>query len=501
MFLRRRSSRQPALVVPSARGWRGPGRGEMVYLQAPGEWRGTTSQVCGLWPFGAGVGLPMMGVPAGRHLYTARTVCADPISLFEAGVIGNPSGFVLGLPGLGKSSLIKRIVTGLAAYGVMPLVLGDLKPDYVDLIRALEGQVIQVGRGRGHLNILDSGEATAAAARLTGQARTDVLADAIGRRHTMACALVAIARKSSVSDHEETIVDRALRILDDRHDGIPVLPDLLQVINEAPDELRVVALDRGDMTRYLDVTDNLRQSLQNLLTPGSMGEIFSGRTTVAMRRGVPVVFDISSIDHSQRELRAAALMACWSYGFGAVNVAHKLEDAGLEPPSNQLIVLDELWQALAVGGAGIVDRVNYLTRLDRTEGVGVIMCSHTMSDLSALSAREDREKARGFVERAGMIILGGLPGTEMPLLTPTIRLSEAEQNLLMSWDDPAPWDSSKNRAGPRPGLGHFLIKLGGGPGIPIEVQLTRRELDLHDTDQRWSKNKSSRVPERQAVAS
>jgi hypothetical protein len=46
-----------------------------------------------------------------------------------------------------------------------------------------------------------------------------------------------------------------------------------------------------------------------------------------------------------------------------------------------------------------------------------------------------------------------------------------------------------------------LIKLGGGPGIPIEVQLTRRELDLHDTDQRWSKNKSSRVPERQAVAS
>ena len=54
---------------------------------------------------------------------------------------------------------------------MLPLVLGDLKPDYVDLIEALGGQVIELGRGRGHLNVLDPGEATAAADRLTGQAR------------------------------------------------------------------------------------------------------------------------------------------------------------------------------------------------------------------------------------------------------------------------------------------------------------------------------------------
>jgi len=54
-------------------------------------------------------------------------------------------------------------LVGLAGYGVLPLVLGDLKPDYVDLITALGGQVITLGRGRGYLNILDPGEATAAA--------------------------------------------------------------------------------------------------------------------------------------------------------------------------------------------------------------------------------------------------------------------------------------------------------------------------------------------------
>jgi len=35
------------------------------------------------------------------------------------------------------------------------------------------------------------------------------------------------------------------------------------------------------------------------------------------------------------------------------------------------------------------------------------MISHTMSDLMAPPAEEDRMKARGFVERSGMVICGG----------------------------------------------------------------------------------------------
>ena len=54
----------------------------------------------------------------------------------------------------------------LAGFGVLPLVLGDLKPDYVDLIAALDGQVITLGRGRGYVNVLDITLAKAAARRL-----------------------------------------------------------------------------------------------------------------------------------------------------------------------------------------------------------------------------------------------------------------------------------------------------------------------------------------------
>lgn len=474
----------PPVRHPGPRGWTGPGRGEMTYIQATDEWRGTTVQVCGLWPFAPGVGLPMVGVPLGRHIYTGATLCADPISWFQANIISNPSVYVLGLPGLGKSSTIARTAIGLAAYGTIPVVLGDLKPDYTELVEAMGGQVIQIGRGRGHLNILDPGEAVAAADRLTGKARAEILADALGRRHTMVSTLVTIARAASPTDREEIILDRALRILDDRSTGIPVLPDLIQVINDGPEDLRLAAMDRGERVRYDDIVEALQVTLNGLLAHGRLGEIFAGHTTVPMRRDVPVAFDVSSIDESDLALQGAALMACWSYGFGAVNVAHALADAGIEPRRHYFVILDELWRALRAG-QGMVDRVDALTRLNRTKGIGMAMCSHTMSDLMALPHPEDRMKARGFVERAGMVICGGLPAAEMAMLTQAVPMSHAEQELLISWQDPPAWDSVSGQESDPPGRGHFLVKLGGRPGIPIHVTLTDSERNLHDTNRLW----------------
>ena len=42
-----------------------------------------------------------------------------------------------------------------------------------------------------------------------------------------------------------------------------------------------------------------------------------------------------------------------------------------------------------------------------------------------------------------------------------------------------------------PGRGKFLVKVGGRPGIPVNVQLTQVELSLHDTNRLW--NSQSRV--------
>lgn len=533
----------PAVIPrrPPARGYPGRGRGETLVISAAPEWRGTTVQVCGLWPFGVGTGAPMIGVPLGRHLVNRGTVCCDPISWFQrANLISNPSAFVLGKPGLGKSTLVRRMATGLAGYGVQPLVLGDLRPDYVDLIEALGGQVIRLGRGRSFLNILDPGDASEAAHLLRGaaqaerdagldeenqlgqlrtlpapddaetaqsireriaqlissidthgrQARRDeelaaeVLQDAHGRRLTMVSALLTIMRGTPPTDREETIVDRALKLLDEQFDGVPVLKDLLEVIRAAPHELRAVALDRGDRARYDTITENLEASLIGLTSGGRLGELFSQQTTTPMRRDRPVVYDVSGIDDSETDLQAAALLACWSAGFGTVNVATALADAGLEPRRHYFVVLDELWRALRAG-RGMVDRVDALTRLNRQRGVGMAMISHTMSDLMSLPTEEDRMKAAGFVERSGMVICGGLPAKEMPLLNSAISMSRAEQDMLQGWQDPPAWDPITGQEADPPGRGKFLIKVGGRPGIPLTVELTDAELHINDTNKLW----------------
>jgi hypothetical protein len=479
--------KKPEIRRPGPRGWLGRGRGEASVVQPVDEWRGTTVQVCGLHPFSVGTGTPMIGVPMGLQLFTGATVCADPISWFQdADLISNPSVFILGLPGLGKSTYTRRTAAGLAGLGTLPLVLGDLKPDYVDMIRALGGQVITLGRGRGHLNILDPGEAFEAAERLREagkeKERAQVLADAHGRRHTMVAALLTILRKEPPTDREESIIDRALRVLDEHHTGVPVLGDLLRVIQEAPQEVRDVALDRGDDTRYKAITENLEASLISLTSGGRLGETFAHATDVPMMRDRPVVYDVSSIDDSDTDMQAAILLACWSAGFGTVNVANALADAGLEPRRHYFVILDELWRALRAG-RGMVDRVDALTRLNRQRGVGLAMISHTMSDLLALPSDEDRMKARGFVERAGMVVCGGLPGAEMHMLTSAVPLSRAEQELLTSWQDPGTWDSGPGSE--PPGRGKFLIKVGGHPGIPIKVELVEAERAINDTNKLW----------------
>jgi len=88
---------------PMPRGWPGPGGGYSTYVQAADEWRGTTVQVCGMWPFAAGTGSPMVGVPIGRNILSGATMCCDPISWFmRAKLISNPS-----MSGMNRST-IKR---------------------------------------------------------------------------------------------------------------------------------------------------------------------------------------------------------------------------------------------------------------------------------------------------------------------------------------------------------------------------------------------------------
>ena len=468
------------------KGFKGPGGGWSTVVQAPNEWRCSTMQSCGLWPFSVGAGTPMIGVPMGQQLSTGSTLCCDPINWFmRARLISNPSVFVLGRPGLGKSTVVRRWAVGYAHQGVITMFLGDVKGEHVPIIKALGGQVITLGPGVGSINVLDPGGALHALPQLQGKLRME-LHDAIhNRRKNMLRALITISRGSRPTQREGSILDRALRILDDRFGTTsPLMSDLLDIIREAPQEVRAVALDRGSDERYRDITENLESSLIDLSGSGDLGDVFSNHTSVQIDPSRPVVFDIHAINDSDQTLRAAALMACWDAGFAAVDANHYLAKQGVAPMRHYFLVLDELWSALR-SGSGMVDRVDQVTRLNRTFGVGQALITHTMSDLESLAEPQDRMKAKGFVERAGMVLCGGLPEKEMPLLNQAISVSRVEMNLLKSWSTPGAWDERSGMEIAPPGQGKFLVKVGGRPGIPFHLKLTPQELDPNDTNQMW----------------
>jgi hypothetical protein len=510
---RPKTSKTTSVRKPGPRGWRGPGRGEELVVPTVDEFRASTFQVPGaFYPFSVGSALPVIGAPMGQHLLGGGTVCCDEIAWFQrAGLINVPTMFVIAKVGVGKSKMVQRKLLCQYNNGVLPVIFGDLKGEHVQMTRAIGGQVISLGPGAGALNVLDPGEARDAARRLEVAAdaeaaapdgnmarvvrlrelRDQVIADAHTRRLVGVSGLITIARASKPRDREMSVLDRALRVLDDRWDheqGAPVLADLLQVIRDAPPAVRAVAIDRGDRSRYDDIVEDLEVSLQALIGGGELGDMFSRRTTEPMRRDRPVCFDVSRLQAAgSPEQKAAGLFSCWTYGMGAINVAHALADAGLEKRRLYSMLLDELWEALRVGH-GMPGRLDALLRTNRSRGIGVTMVTHSMADADTLPLPEDREMARSLVKKAGIVMLGGLDRAEMPLLQQVVGLSRAEQDMLTSWQDPGAWNPEEGVTADPPGLGNFLIKAGGGsglPGIPFHLRLTSVERSLGDTSALW----------------
>jgi hypothetical protein len=110
---------------------------------------------------------------------------------------------------------------------------------------------------------------------------------------------------------------------------------------------------------------------------------------------------------------------------------------------------------------------------------GTIMVTHSLADLDALATETDRAKARGFVERCAITVMGGLPPRELARVHEITPLTRPEQELVTSWSAPDSWQPGARH----PGRGKYLIKTGERLGIPVELSLVGAEHALYDTDQ------------------
>ncbi|HVB46450.1 MAG TPA: hypothetical protein VNF47_27585 [Streptosporangiaceae bacterium] len=476
-----RSGRQRALGTPLAPawGWRITDGGRAAHVSAGPEYQGTTTQLCGLYPFVAGSGTPTAGTPVGRHQLWGEVVCLDPLAWLRAGLVTNPGMFVLGQPGTGKSALVKRLVTGAVAAGTRALILGDAKPDYAPLVRHVGGQVIRIGRGLDKINPLDAGPLGAALTRLTGPHATQLRWEIRSRRLALLMALATLIRGTPLCNAEEVVLGRAVDLLDDRNSGRtePTVTDVLSVIEEGPDTLRS-ATRTSTPDRYRARTADLVFTL-DLLCSGSLAGVFDGPTSQPIDLDAPAVsIDLSAIRAAGDKLLTAAMLCTWSYGFGCVDAAAALADLGAAPPRSYLGVMDELWRALR-GAPGLVEHADSLTRLNRARGMASIMITHSLADLDALAAEEDRARARGFMDRSAITVLAGLPPRELDRVNEITPLTGPERALVASWSAPESYQPGARH----PGRGKYLIKTGERLGIPVQLTLVGPERELYDTDQ------------------
>lgn len=521
---------------PGHRGASGPGGGRTSSVLRMPEWRTTTSQVAGgFWPFSIGASSPLLGTPLGAHLQTGQDFGCDPLSWFLAGLITAPVAFVLALNGFGKSSLVRRLAEGNMAQGHTTLFLGDIKPDYAKLTEANGGPVITGGYGHQQINPLAAGALGEVLDRLDEELaglddelaelvaehdrhrqlqdlRVQVAADLQSRQVATLAGLVEINRGRAIEDFEETLLSSALTILytpeEDGGGGFtgshpPILEDLYEVIKAGTPVLyEDAAVD--DREGYVAATAGLRRSLRALVR-GRLGKVLNGQTTQPLDVSAPAVcVDVSRVPKGDKKLKAALLLVCWADGFGAVEAAHVLADAGLGPRRTFQVIIDELWQVIG-SGAGIVDRVDSLVRLNRSDAVSLIMITHSVADLSAFESTADANKAIGFLEKARLKFIGPVGPEEIERLSSVTHFNAAERALVTSAaSTPPPSESvlqklrSQMRRGadtgaerPRPhGQGVFLAKFGedNRAGTPFRLNFTPLEATggVHDTNSRFA---------------
>lgn len=488
------------------------GSGRVRSVTAPVEFLMATNWAAGWNPNSVGSPAPMLGAPIGRNLLDGKDLGFDCLNWLEQKRISTPSAFVLSVPGLGKSTLIRQILIGHSLQGHALIIPNDLKGEYVNLVSALGGQVIVIGHGDSRINPLDPGALGSIVPELqraiaeqdqdtqAGRDRVRELEKFLRRAKKEVAAaqgrmvetLVAIARQDRMADYESSVVATALADLytnPARWEDPPVLNDLIKQIAAGSGELHKVTVTSSP-EEYAATVQGLLRSLY-ALQRGVTGEIFSGQTSTPINVDSPgVVVDMSALQDTDETVKSAVMMSSWSSAAGAVTASTILAEAGLRRKRVFAYTLDELWGTLG-GAPALTKHVDGLMRLLRTVGAAVYLITHGSADLEMLPTEADRHRAMGFISRAGAVICGGLPADELDLLHGKLPFSESERKEIVAWSEGVPPGRVRDPdSPPPPGRGCFMLKTSKSamPGIPFKTYVSELEdrYELHDTNAAFS---------------
>ncbi|MEU3558486.1 type VI secretion protein [Kitasatospora sp. NPDC006786] len=472
----RRAPRRPAAAPPTPLlGWPGPHAGRAVRVAAPEVHRCDTHNVSGLYPFGGGSALPPVGAYIGHDILTGRQFSMHPGAWVQHKIVSNPAVLVTGTMGAGKSALIKALSTRLAAFGVKVLIAGDVKGEYGRVCRWLGCEPLELGPGLpGRINPLDAGSLGDGLERVTDPVEwRERLTEIHRRRLSLLCTLLELQMRRPLTPEETEAISAAIKEVTGQLRGTTVLatPTLRAVhaalrdpTTEMARELRI----RGeDIQATREATRASRAALATMLD-GHVGDLFSTAETSPSRIdwSAPMVsIDISRTRAYGDETVAMIMMCISSWTQAAID----------QPDGPQrLVVRDELWRALQVGGATVIRKLDSDLRLHRADGVFDLAATHRLSDFEAVGAAgsEAAMIAQHMVSSFDTKITMAQDAKALGPIRDAVGLTDPQVELISGWG--------------RAHAGRGLWMPGRSGAFPVQLHLTEKEKELYHTDERMA---------------
>jgi hypothetical protein len=453
--------RGPGSPLPPRRGWNRPFGGRAANQARPTVFRADTSGYPGLYPFLHGAGLPPIGAFIGWDTLTMGSFSAHPAAWVTEGITTNGNVLVTGVPGAGKSALVKALAFRLMAFGVRCLVLGDIKGEYNRLAAHLGVEPVRLGRGLGtRINPLEAGPLGSSLLSGPGASR-ERLAEIHRRRLTLLEALVGVRLPRRLRPFEESALSYALRSCSGQAHAAtrlvdPTVPEVCAALHG--DTAAVAALGCRDRLELADKTEDLRHTFAAMMD-GSIGGLFDGPSTTRLDADAPLqTVDLSGLSGRSEETMAMVLTCLSSWGQAAVEQSDRVT----------AVVRDEAWRQLRF--PALVRKVDSDLRLQRAEGTIQVVATHRLSDFDAVGPVGSQEVAiaRNLVGSFDTRVQLAQDTGPLRMTRDAIGLTDAECALIGSWG--------------RADRGRALWKVGRAGSFPVQLVLSPVEQQLFDTD-------------------
>jgi hypothetical protein len=442
--------------------------------------RGSTAQVQGLYPWLHGAALPAAGAYIGIDCVTGGAFSCHPLVWLVLLLISNPNLLITGLPGAGKSAIVKALILRLMLFGLRAFIAGDLKGEYGPLARAVGVSPVELGPGLpARLNPLDAGP-LGLNLPSDRDLRRERLAEIHRRRLVLLGALTAVRLGRPLSPTEETAVSLAITEASGRHGGgpegagagqgrggapaaSPTIPQVWALLRDPTTEMARELRVRCDSVPLLrEMTRPVTDALGGMIR-GTLSGLFDQPTTVAPDWNAPM----QSVDLSRLSDRGddavAMIMAC---------VSTWAQAALDEPGPARMVVRDELWRSLRI--PALLAKVDSDLRMSRNDGTIQVLATHRLSDFEAAGAAGSQEAAiaSGLVASCDTRIVLRQDTGPLNDIREQIGLTDVECAHVASW--------SGRQAG------RAVWKVGRAASAVVQLVLTPAERELFWTSEKMA---------------